>query len=111
MSDSVKKTNFGYELTWAKTDEYCGKILVFEKSNSVLPLHFHKTKTKSWFVNSGKFLIKWVDTSDGKPYSQELSEGNVFHVNPMTPITVESLTDNGAIAEVSNGHDDYYRLG
>ena len=29
MNDNVDKSSFGYEATWAKTDNYVSKILVF----------------------------------------------------------------------------------
>jgi hypothetical protein len=112
MKDNVLKTDYGYEVVWAQTDEYCGKILVFEKANNKLPLHFHKNKNKSWFVNTGKFKVQWIDTADGKSYVQELTEGNTFHILALTPVMLESLSENGAIAEVSNGAlDDFYKLG
>lgn len=111
--DNVKQTEYGYEIVWADTEDYCSKILVFEKANNSIPLHFHKEIKKSWFVNSGKFKIQWVDTSDAKSYAQELSEGGVFHINPLMPVTVESLIDNSVIAETSSFKDDedFYRLG
>jgi hypothetical protein len=112
MKDNVIKTDYGYEIVWADTEQYCGKILVFEKSNSKIPLHFHKEKTKSWFVNAGKFKVQWVDTSTGGVYAQELPEGGVFHVPALMPVMLESLSVNSAMAETSNANkvDDYYRL-
>lgn len=113
MSDnSLLQTDWGYEVIWAKKEGYCGKILVFEKSNKKLPLHFHKFKSKSWFVNAGKFKVQWVDTTDGKIYAQELIEGSVFHVPALMPVMLESLTDNSAMAEVGSDNEDtdFYRL-
>jgi mannose-6-phosphate isomerase-like protein (cupin superfamily) len=113
MSDNVKQAEWGYEVTWASTDDYCGKLLVFEKSNKTLPLHFHKEKSKSWFVNAGKFKVQWLDTKTGESFATELDEGGVFHVPALMPVTVESLLDNSVMAETSNrdADEDYYRLG
>lgn len=114
MSDKndVISHNWGYELVWADTEDYTSKILVFERANQKTALHFHKTKNKSWFVNAGKFRVQWVDTADGKAYAKELPEGSVFHVPALTPIQLESLDSNSAMAEVSNSNsvDDVYRL-
>jgi quercetin dioxygenase-like cupin family protein len=113
MSDNgIVQTEWGYEIVWADTEFYSGKILVFEKSGKRMPLHFHKSKSKSWFVNAGKFKVQWVDTSDGKVYAQELSEGSVFHVPELMPAMLESLADNSAMAEVSNSNnkEDFFRL-
>lgn len=113
MADNVKQTEWGCEVIWASTDEYCGKILVFNGAKKIMPLHFHKQKSKSWFVNSGKFKVQWIDTTDGNSYAQELDEGGVFHVPALMPVTLESVIDNSVIAETSSYDDsnDYYRLG
>lgn len=112
MKDNVVKTEYGYNIVWANNEHYCSKILVFEKQGSKTPLHFHKDTVKTWFVNAGKFKIQWVDTKDGKPYAQELVEGSTFHVDPLTPVKLESLIDNSVIAETSNSSkDDFYTLG
>ena len=112
MKDNIIKTEYGYEIVWSDTEQYCGKILVFEKANTKTPLHFHKEKSKSWFVNAGKFKVQWVDTTDGKIYAQELPEGGVFHVPALMPIMLESLSPNSAMAETNNGNntEDYFRL-
>jgi hypothetical protein len=38
------KKGWGYELIWASTDNYCGKILVFLKEGNKTSMHFHKKK-------------------------------------------------------------------
>ena len=105
--------DWGIEVTWADEDDYCGKILVFEKKDMTIPLHFHKTTNKTWFVNAGKFAVTWINTSDGQAYSKELPEGSSFQINALTPVKLQSLEDNSAMAECSNanGNNDYYKLG
>lgn len=112
MKDNVIKTDYGYDLTWASSSEYCGKILVFEKSGGKVPFHFHKSKSKSWFVNAGKFKVVWVDTKDGKVYAQQLDEGGTFNVPALMPVFLESLADNGSITEVGSADlpEDFFRL-
>lgn len=112
MKDNVVETEYGYDIVWADTESYCGKILVFEQANSKTALHFHKTRNKSWFVNAGKFRVQWVDTADGKAYAKELPEGSVFHVPALMPVQLESLDSNSAMAETSNSNsaEDVYRL-
>jgi hypothetical protein len=112
MKDNVVKTTYGCEIAWAVSKTYSGKILVFENVNSVLPFHFHKQRNKSWFINSGKFKIQWIDTADGKRYAQELTEGGVFHVPALMPVMIESQAPGGAIAEVGDAEleNDFFRL-
>lgn len=111
--ENIIEYEWGTEVIWASTENYCGKILVFEKPNKTLPLHFHKETSKSWFVNAGKFVVTWIDTADGKAYSKELPEGSTFHVPALTPVRLESLLGNSAMAECSNLNkkEDYYKLG
>jgi hypothetical protein len=52
---------WGYEIVWANNDKYCGKILVFEKAGAKTSLVLHKEKSKSWFVNAGKFKLTFID--------------------------------------------------
>jgi uncharacterized RmlC-like cupin family protein len=107
MKDNVIKTNYGYEIVWATTASYTGKILVFEKLNTKLGLHFHKQKNKSWFVNSGKFRVQWIDTADGKIYAAELLEGSTFHVPALMPVSLENLLPNSAMAETGDADLDH----
>ena len=111
--DNIKDHDWGKEVIWADTDDYCGKILIFENANKKMKLHFHKTRSKSWFVNAGCFQVQWIDTKDGKVYAQELPEGSTFTVPALMPVMLESLVANSAMAEVSNNNkkDDVYRLG
>ena len=44
---------WGYELIWALTDAYCGKLL-FVKAGQSLCLQFHKEKDEAWYVQSGR---------------------------------------------------------
>lgn len=113
MSDNVIKTEFGYEITWTDTDQYCGKILVFERAGNKTHMHMHRNSTKSWFINSGTFRIRWIDTKDGKLYEHDVKEGSVFHVPPAMPCSLESNITQGSVTEVSNKNyrvDDYFIL-
>lgn len=111
--ENIIDHNWGKEIIWTDNEHYCSKILIFEKADMKTPLHFHKNKRKSWFVNAGKFEVQWIDTSEGKAYAQELSEGAVFEVPILMPVILKSLLPNSAMAETSNNNDknDYYRLG
>ena len=92
---------WGYEIIWATTDQYCGKILVFEKAGNKFSMHFHNKKDETWFVNSGKFKLRWIDTRDSKIYEQELNEGDTWHNPPLQPHQLEAMTDGAMIFEAS----------
>ena len=112
MKENLEKRTYGYEATWAKTDNYVSKILVFDNMGTGLPIHFHKTIEKTWFINSGNFRIKWIDTSNGILYEKDIKEGSVFHVPPCMPVGLECLLDGGSITQVSNKDiaEDYFQI-
>ena len=60
MSDTavtrVKKP-WGYELHWAKTDRYVGKILHVEAGHA-LSLQYHDRKDETIYLYSGKMLFE-----------------------------------------------------
>lgn len=105
-NDNVIQTNYGYYLHWANAENYSAKILIFEKKNSATNFLFHKETEKSFFINSGKFILQIIDTSNGEIKMQELSDGNVFIVPVLIPYKIVCQTDNGSISEVSTKHLD-----
>ncbi len=111
LSGVVKK-GWGYELIWATNDKYCGKIMVFEKAGNKFSLHFHKEKDETWFINSGRFKLRYIDTATATIYEKELKAGDVWHNPPLMPHQLEALEDNSSITEVStpDSVEDNYRL-
>jgi len=112
MSNNVNKTEYGYDITWSETEWYTSKIMVFEQAKSKTPIAFHKDTTKTWFINSGSFNVRWIDTSTGELFERELSEGTVFHVPALMPCGLEALTENSSLSQTSNLNNpkDYYKL-
>ena len=111
LSGVVKK-GWGYELIWATTDKYCGKIMVFERAGNKFSMHFHREKDETWFINSGKFLVRWIDTATAILYSKQLNEGDTCHNPPLQPHQLEALSDNASVSEVSTSDsvEDNYRI-
>jgi|TARA_B100002019_G_C21255329_1_gene593471 mannose-6-phosphate isomerase-like protein (cupin superfamily) len=111
LEGKVEK-GWGYELIWATNDKYCGKIMVFEKAGNKFSMHFHKEKDETWFVNSGRFECKWIDTKDAVLYSKELKPGDTWHNPPLQPHQLIALEDGSSISEVStpDSVEDNYRI-
>ena len=111
LNGFVKK-GWGYELIWATNDHYCGKIMVFEKAGNKFSMHFHKEKIETWFVNSGKFKLRWIDTKTAQMHEKVLNEGDTWHNPPLQPHQLEALTDNASVNEVSTADsiEDNYRI-
>lgn len=109
LHGTVKK-GWGSEEIWATNDKYCGKLMHFDK-NSKFSMHFHAVKDETWYVLSGEFLVKIIDTKDASVVVKNLTKGDVWHNPPLLPhqlICVES----GSIIEVStpDSVEDNYRV-
>jgi len=103
---------WGFELVFANSDKYCGKLLVFERAGAKTSLVFHKEKAKSWFVNAGKFRITYIDVSTGEIKQSELGEGQTADFGQLGPHQVEALVANSVIFEVGTADyvEDRFRL-
>jgi len=103
---------WGFEIIFANNDKYCGKLLVFERAGAKTSLVFHKDKRKSWFVNSGKFKVKYIDVSTGELKEAILEEGKTADFAELGPHQIESLAPNSMIFEVGTADyiEDRFRL-
>ena len=102
---------WGHELIWATNDKYCGKLLKFNK-DAKFSMHFHSEKDETWFVLTGKFIVKCIDTKDASIRETVLTEGMTWHNPPLLPHQVICL-EEGTIIEVSTPDSiaDNYRVG
>jgi mannose-6-phosphate isomerase len=100
---------WGWELIWALTDDYCGKIL-FVKAGESLSLQFHNVKDESWYVLEGRARLELGAAGEGTLDREVIAQGRAFHFRPGTVHRVTSLEDT-KILEVSTPHlDDVVRL-
>jgi mannose-6-phosphate isomerase len=107
----VKKVEkpWGYELIWALTDAYCGKVL-FVKAGHSLSLQFHRQKDESWLVQSGRARLELGEAGDSILNEVVITAGAAFHYGPGTVHRVTAIEDT-TILEVSTPHlDDVVRL-
>jgi len=100
---------WGYELIWALTDDYCGKLLHVDAGHS-LSLQFHRVKDESWLVQSGRARLELGAVGDAVLQTEIVGPGAAFHYTPGTVHRVTALEDTD-ILEVSTPHlDDVVRL-
>jgi mannose-6-phosphate isomerase-like protein (cupin superfamily) len=108
---SVRKVEkpWGYELIWAHTDVYVGKVL-FVKTGHSLSLQFHREKDESWLVQSGRAKLELGDAGETVLQEEVIGPGAAFHYTPGTVHRVTAIEDT-TILEVSTPHlDDVVRL-
>lgn len=111
-NSGIVKYSWGYSLEWATHNQFNGKILVFEKADNKTLLHFHREKERVWFVNSGKFKVRWVNTANAEVLEAELAEGFTYRAKALQPVQLIALEDKSSVTEVSNttGEEDIYYL-
>jgi mannose-6-phosphate isomerase-like protein (cupin superfamily) len=100
---------WGYELIWALTEDYCGKLL-FVKAGESLSLQFHREKDESWYVQSGRARLDMAAAGEKLPQSEVVGPGAAFRIRPGTVHRVTAVEDT-TILEVSTPHlEDIVRL-
>jgi mannose-6-phosphate isomerase len=98
---------WGYELIFAKTDRYVGKILHVNKGES-LSLQYHEVKEETLFVVRGELQL--TIEVDGDRREVPLREGEAFHIFPRMIHRMLAIEDTD-VAEVSTPElDDVVRL-
>ena len=100
---------WGYELVWAESEHYVGKIL-FVKAGESLSLQFHRVKDESWLVQEGRAKLELGSAGDAVLKVEVIAAGATFRFRPGTVHRVTALEDT-TIVEVSTNHlDDVVRL-
>ncbi len=89
---------WGYELIWAKTAKYVGKILHVNKGHR-LSLQHHVIKEETILIYSGKIEFQYEDDA-GTLQSQVLTAGQSHHILPKRKHRMIALEDTD-IFEVS----------
>jgi mannose-6-phosphate isomerase len=100
---------WGYELIWAESDHYVGKVL-FVKAGESLSLQFHRVKDESWLVQQGRAKLELGSAGDAMLNEEVIGAGATFRFRPGTVHRITALEDT-TIVEVSTNHlDDVVRL-
>ena len=99
---------WGWELVWAETEGYAGKLL-FVRAGESLSLQLHEVKEESWLVREGRARLE-LGERGGELHEREIGPGEAFHFPPGTVHRVTALEDT-LVVEVSTPHlDDVVRI-
>jgi len=106
---------WGYELRFARTDRYAGKVLFIEAGNQ-LSLQYHEQKDEAFLVHAGK--LELVLGRDDEQLVETLGPGEAWHVTPGTVHRFRAVTDcllfevsTPELEDVVRVEDDYGREG
>ena len=99
---------WGYELWWALTDTYAGKILHIEAGHR-LSLQFHESKDESAYLLTGRLrLTKGPDEENLT--STEIAPGYAWRNVPGEVHTLEAIEDCDVLEVSTPELDDVVRL-
>jgi mannose-6-phosphate isomerase len=108
MSDVTRVDKpWGYELHWARTDRYVGKIIHVNKGHA-LSLQYHNVKDETIFLWSGKLLFE-IEI-DGKLTGREMAPGEAVHITPKTVHRMTALEDSDILEASTPELQDVVRL-
>jgi len=98
---------WGYELHWAHTDRYVGKLIHINKGHA-LSLQYHNRKDETIFLHAGKLLFE-IQEGDAL-VSREMQPGDRIHVAPPTVHRMTALEDCDVFEVSTPDLDDVVRL-
>ena len=99
---------WGYEILWAHTDRYVGKILHIEPGH-LLSLQYHNHKHESIYVLRGRMVFRYKNDA-GKLVDREMIAGEAQQVPSGMVHQFEAL-ERTDVLEASTDHlDDLVRL-
>lgn len=108
MSIAKVEKPWGYELIFANTPSYVGKILHITKDHK-LSLQYHNIKTETIYLYSGKMLFQ-VEDKNKTLIDIILNPGDSYHIPPLTTHRMVAI-ETCDVFEVSTPHlDDIVRL-
>lgn len=110
MANEVTRVDkpWGYELHWAKTDRYVGKVL-HVKAGHALSLQYHNRKDETIYLYSGRMLFE-IGRQDGPLTQREMKPGDSVHVTPKTVHRMTALEDCDILEVSTPDLDDVVRL-
>ena len=108
MSADRNEKPWGYELHWAKTERYVGKILHI-KAGHALSLQYHNMKDETIFLQTGKMLFEYEEKK-GELKKLEMKPGDAYHVVPHTVHRMTAIEDCDVLEVSTPELDDVVRL-
>ena len=98
---------WGYEIIWARTDRYVGKILHIEPGH-VLSLQYHTRKDESIYVLRGEIVLR---VQQGETIIERpLREGESTHIPPKLIHQFEAVAVTDLLEASTPEIDDVVRL-
>ena len=98
---------WGYELVWARTERYAGKIL-HVNAGHVLSCQYHNVKDETMHVLRGELILRLGQGSE--LVERSFRAGESVHIPPGTVHQIEAVVDTDVLEASTPELDDLVRL-
>jgi len=99
---------WGYELWWAYTEKYVGKILHINKGHS-LSCQYHEVKDETIYLYAGKMLLE-IEKPEGEREEMTMTPGHSIRITPYTKHRMTAIEDCDIIEASTPEVEDVVRL-
>ncbi|MGI9041601.1 MAG: cupin [Gemmatimonadales bacterium] len=100
---------WGYELVWARTDRYVGKIL-HVKAGHVLSLQYHNHKDETMHVLSGELILRTQPGTGPELVARAFRAGEAVRIPPTFIYPIQAVVDSDVLEASTPELDDLVRL-
>ena len=98
---------WGYELIWARTDRYVGKVL-HVNAGHVLSRQYHNIKDETMHLLRGELILRLGDGDAAT--ERRFRTGESVHIPPLTIHQIEAVEDSDVLEASTPELDDLVRL-
>jgi mannose-6-phosphate isomerase len=100
---------WGYELLWARTADYAGKVLHIKRGHK-LSLQYHERKEETLLLYAGRMLLVLED-DQGILREIRVAAGEAYHIPVGRKHRMIALDEDCEVFEVSTNHlEDVVRI-
>lgn len=99
---------WGYELLWAETERYVGKVLHIEAGHA-LSLQYHERKDETIHLLSGELDLE-VGENDSERTTLRMQPGDSVHITPFLRHRMTAVTACDVLEASTPEFDDVVRL-
>ena len=100
---------WGYELIWAHTDRYVGKVL-HVNAGHILSCQYHNHKDETMHVLAGELILRIWPSEGAEPVARAFRSGDSVHIPALTIHQIEAVVDSDVLEASTPELDDLVRL-
>ena len=99
---------WGYEVIWARTDRYVGKIL-HVNAGQVMSCQYHNVKDETMYVLRGELILRTQVAGSGMT-ARPFRAGESFHIPAQLIHQIEAIQDSDVLEASTPELDDLVRI-